>query len=291
MDSELEIQPKDSTMKTQSPVPMVRLNAWLKVLSTAAVFYIVLLAILLLTVNPVMFPTVVMVGNFMVPVAFVVFLYERRYLSRLTSQTVSLAFLYGGLVGVIAASILWALFIKNLDLVSTLKIGFIEELAKILGVMVIVRHKRHDSEMDGLMEMDGLILGAAVGMGFAALESTGYAFAAFLESDGSISSAVEITLFRGLVSPMMHGTWTAILASVLFRESRDGRFHINLRVIGAYLFVSILHSMWNAANMVLELGVLIALGMIGITGLFVLRLCWLDAVRLQNVMPPEMEDT
>jgi RsiW-degrading membrane proteinase PrsW (M82 family) len=238
-----------------------------------------------------MFPTVVMVGNFMVPVAFVVFLYERRYLSRLTSQTVSLAFLYGGLVGVIAASILWALFIKNLDLVSTLKIGFIEELAKILGVMVIVRHKRHDSEMDGLMEMDGLILGAAVGMGFAALESTGYAFAAFLESDGSISSAVEITLFRGLVSPMMHGTWTAILASVLFRESRDGRFHINLRVIGAYLFVSILHSMWNAANMVLELGVLIALGMIGITGLFVLRLCWLDAVRLQNVMPPEMEDT
>jgi RsiW-degrading membrane proteinase PrsW (M82 family) len=285
MDSELEIQPKDSTMKTQSPEPIVRLNAWLKVLSTAAVFYIVLLAILLLTVNPVMFPTVVMVGNFMVPVAFVVFLYERRYLSRLTSQTVSLAFLYGGLVGVTAASILWALFIKNLDLVSTLKIGFIEELAKILGVVVIVRHKWHDSEMDGL------ILGAAVGMGFAALESNGYAFAAFLESKGSISSVAQITLFRGLLSPMMHGTWTAILASVLFRESRDNRFCINLRVIGAYMFVSIQHSMWNAANMVLDLGILIALGMIGITGLFVLRLCWLDAVRLQTVMPPEMKDT
>jgi RsiW-degrading membrane proteinase PrsW (M82 family) len=285
MDSELETQPKDSTMKTQSSVPVARRNVWLKVLSTAAVFYIVLLAILLLTVNPVMFPTVVMVGNFMVPVAFVVFLYERRYLSRLTSQTVSLAFLYGGLVGVIAASILWALFIKNLDLVSTLKIGFIEELAKILGVVVIVRHKWHDSEMDGL------ILGAAVGMGFAALESNGYAFAAFLESKGSISSVVEITLFRGLLSPMMHGTWTAILASVLFRESRDSRFLINLQVIGAYIFVSILHSIWNAANMVLELGILIALGMIGITGLFVLRLCWLDAVRLQTVMPPEMKDT
>ena len=284
MDSESEIQPKDSTMKTQSSVPVARRNIWLKVLSTAAVFYIVLLAILLLTVNPVMFPTVVMVGNFMVPVAFVVFLYERRYLSRLTSQTVSLAFLYGGLVGVIAASILWALFIKNLDLVSTLKIGFIEELAKILGVVVIVRHKWHDSEMDGL------ILGAAVGMGFAALESNGYAFAAFLESKGSISSVVEITLFRGLLSPMMHGTWTAILASVLFRESRDSRFLINLQVIGAYIFVSILHSIWNAANMVLELGILIALGMIGITGLFVLRLCWLDAVRLQTVMPQETEE-
>ena len=73
-------------MKIQSPIPMIRLNAWLRVLSTSAVFYVVLLVILLLTVNPVMFPTVVMVGNFMVPVAFVVFLYERRYLSRLTGQ-------------------------------------------------------------------------------------------------------------------------------------------------------------------------------------------------------------
>jgi RsiW-degrading membrane proteinase PrsW (M82 family) len=206
-------------------------------------------------------------------------------------QTVSLAFLYGGLVGVIAASILWALFIGNVDLVSTLKIGFIEEFAKILGVLAIARLKWHDSEMDGLMEMDGLILGAAVGMGFAALESTGYAFAAFLESEGSISAAVEITLLRGLLAPMMHGTWTAILASMLFREIRNGRFRINLQVIGAYIFVSILHSMWNAANMVIGLGVLIALSVIGFTGLYVLRLCWREAVRLQTVMPPKNEDS
>ena len=274
----------DNEMKIQPPVPVVRQNGWLKVLSIAAVLYIILLLILVLTVNPIIFPTVVMVGNFMVPVAFVVFLYERRYFSHLTPQTVSLAFLYGGLVGVIAASILWALFIRNLDLVSTLKIGFIEEFAKILGVVAIARHKWHDSEMDGL------ILGAAVGMGFAALESTGYAFAAFLQSNGSISAAVEITLLRGLLSPMMHGTWTAILASVLFRESRNGRFRINPYVIGAYVFVSILHSMWNAANMVLELGVLIALGVIGFIGLFVLKFCWQDAIRLQTVMQLENED-
>jgi RsiW-degrading membrane proteinase PrsW (M82 family) len=274
----------DNAMKIQPPVPVVRQNDWLKVLSIAAVLYIILLVILVLTVNPIMFPTVVMVGNFMVPVAFVVFLYERRYFSRLTPQTVSLAFLYGGLVGVIVASILWALFIRNLDLVSTLKIGFIEEFAKILGVVAIARYKWHDSEMDGL------ILGAAVGMGFAALESTGYTFAAFLESNGSISAAVEITLLRGLLSPMMHGTWTAILASVLFRESRNGRFRINQYVIGAYVFVSILHSMWNAADMVLELGVLIALGVIGFIGLFVLKFCWRDAVRLQTVMQLENED-
>jgi hypothetical protein len=89
---------------------------------------------------------------------------------------------------------------------------------------------------------------------------------------------------------MMHGTWTAILTSVLFRESRNGRFRINPYVIGAYVFVSILHSMWNAANMVMELGVLIALGVIGFIGLFVLKFCWRDAIRLQTVMQLENED-
>ncbi len=280
----------DSDMKIQPPVPLVRQNAWIKVLSTAAVFYVLLLVAYLLTDNSNLIPTLVMVGNFMVPVTFVAFLYERRHLSRLTMPTVSLAFLYGGLVGVIAASLLEPFFISQLDLGAILKVGFIEEFAKILGVLVIARHRRHDSEMTGL------ILGAAVGMGFAALESTGYAFTAFLESQGSISTTVGVTLIRGLFSPLGHGTWTAILASVLFRESRGGHFRIDLKVIGAYLLVSILHAMWDGLTLVVTyvsgpgLGVFIAEGVIGIIGLFVLWLRWRDAVRLQTVMPPETED-
>lgn len=88
------------------------------------------------------------------------------------------------------------------------------------------RRRRHDSELDGL------ILGAAARMGFAALESNGYAFSAFLRSGGSLSLTVAVTLLRGLLSPVGHGTRTAILASVLFRESAAGRFHINRKVQG-----------------------------------------------------------
>ena len=290
MDSEMKIQPMDSEMKNQSSVPAIRQNAWIRVLSTAAVFYILLLVALLLSGNSNLFPTLVMVGNFMVPVAFVAFLYERRHLSRLTMSTVSLAFLYGGLVGLVAASFLEPFFISRLDPSAILRVGFIEEFAKILGVLVIARHKRHDSEMAGL------ILGAAVGMGFAALESNGYAFTAFLESNGSLSTTVAVTLIRGLLSPLGHGTWTAILASVLFRESKNGHFRIDLQVIGAYLLVSILHSLWDGLTLVAssvsgsEVGAFIAEAVIGIIGLFVLWLRWRDAVRLQTVMPPETED-
>jgi len=281
----------DSTTKVQPTSPVVRRNSWLKVLVTASVFYILLLVTLLLTKNSNLFPTLVIVGSFMVPVAYVAFIYERRHLSRLTMPTVSLAFFYGGLLGIVAASILEPFFIQQLNLGSILKIGLIEEFAKILGVLVIARHKRHDSEMDGL------ILGAASGMGFAAFESNGYAFTALLASHGSISTTVGVTLIRGLLSPLGHGTWTAILASVLFRESRKCNFRINLQVIGAYLFVSILHAMWDGLALVASyilgqgLGVLIAWGAIGIVGLFALWLRWREAVRLQSVLPQGTEDT
>ncbi len=231
-----------------------------------------------------------MVGSFMVPVAYVAF-FIRAQVSQSPDSAYSLpGFPVWRVTGFIAASFLGPFFIGKVDLVAILKIGLIEEFAKILGVVVIARLRWHDSEMDGL------ILGAAAGMGFAALESTGYAFTAFLKSNGSISATVEVTLLRGLLSPLGHGTWTAILASVLFRESRNGRFRINLQVIGAYIFVSILHSMWDGLPLVITyifgpgLDVLIAWSVIGFIGLYVLRLRWREAVRLQTVLPPETED-
>jgi protease PrsW len=63
----------DSAMKNQPLAPVVRRNAWKKVLSTAGVFYVILLLALLLTRNSNIFPSLMMVGSFMVPVAYVAF--------------------------------------------------------------------------------------------------------------------------------------------------------------------------------------------------------------------------
>ena len=278
----------DSATENQQPVPIVRQNAWLKVLATAIDFYIILLAALLITGNSNLFPILVMVGSFMVPIAYVAFFYEHRHFSQLTLPTVSMTFLYGGLLGVIAASLLEPFFIHHLDMISVIKVGFIEEFAKILGVLVITRHLKQD------LEMDGLILGAASGMGFAALESSGYAFTAFLTSNGSISATVLVTFIRGLLSPLGNGTWTAILSSVLFRESRNGRFRIDLQVIGAYLLVSFMHAIWDwlpqliTFNFGSGLNVILAEGVVGIVGLVVLWARWREAIRLQTVLPPEV---
>jgi RsiW-degrading membrane proteinase PrsW (M82 family) len=255
---------------------------WLRVLLIGLLLYVVGIVALVLTGNPNLFPTVVMLGNFLVPVAFVAYFYERRELSRLSMPTTALAFLYGGLLGVLAASILEPIVIHRRSLGAAFLVGLIEEFVKILGVLVIARRRRHNAEMDGL------ILGAAAGMGFAALESIGYAFTAFLTSRGSLSATVAITLLRGVLSPVGHGVWTAILISVLFRESGPKHFRINLKVISAYLLVSVLHGLWDLLPSVISafvssgIDVFIGQAVVGGIGLFVLWRRWREARRLQE---------
>jgi protease PrsW len=257
-------------------------GVWWRVFRNGFMLYVTGLAVLVLSENPNIFPTVLMLGSFLVPATYVAFFYEHRRLSGLSVDTPALSFFYGGVLGLFSAALLEPIFISRLDFFSAFEVGLIEELAKILGVLVIARRRKHDSMLDGL------ILGAAAGMGFAALESTGYAFTAFLRSGGSLTTTVAVTLLRGLLSPLGHGTWTAILASVLFRESSPGRYHFNRKVIGAYLTVSLLHGLWDGIPSLINafvgsgLDVLVGQTLVAATGLFILWHHWREAKRRQE---------
>ncbi len=256
-------------------------RAWIHVLLSGSLLFLLSLFTLRLTGNPNLFPTVVMLGTFLVPVTYVSFFYERRHLSSLTLLSLVLGFVYGGVLGVSAAALLEPLFIHHLVPSTAFLVGFIEELAKMLGVLVIARHIQEKTEINGL------ILGAAAGMGFAALESSGYAFTVFLASRGSLNAVVNIMLLRGVLSPLGHGTWTAILAGVFFRESKNGHFRITFNVIKAYLVVVILHGLWDATPSLLSilpvtgLDFFIGESLVGALGLFVLWRRWREARRQQ----------
>jgi RsiW-degrading membrane proteinase PrsW (M82 family) len=257
-------------------------HTWWRVFLTGLGFYIATLAALILTGNPNLFPTVVMIGNFLIPITFVTFFYERRHLSRLSIPTTVKGFIYGGVLGVVAASLLEPLFIQRLDFVTAFVVGLIEEFVKIIGILVIMRHQEHDSEIDGI------ILGAAAGMGFAALESSGYVFSAFLRSGGSLSLTVGVTMMRGILSSFGHGAWTAILAGVLFRESDPQHFNYNLKVLGAYLTVVILHGLWDGLPGLIAffvgqgLDIFLAQVAVGTIGVLILWRRWREARRLQE---------
>jgi len=264
------------------PVKAPDRRAWLRILLGGLVLYVVGVVILGVTSNPNLFPTVVMLGNLLVPVAYVAFFYQRRHLSDLGLPSVAAAFFWGGVLGTFAAALLEPIFIRRLDFATAFLVGAIEEFAKMLGILVVARRRRHDREIDGL------ILGAAAGMGFAALESTGYAFTAFLESiaqhQGALGPTVAITLLRGALAPVGHGTWTALLASVLFREGMATNFRINRAVIGAFLLVVVLHGLWDGLPDIVEIGLPFGISLpagqtlVAIVSLVLLRRRWDESV-------------
>lgn len=275
-----------STPRTHNPPR--RGWSWVRVLLIGVVLFIATTVVLFVTGNPNLYPTVILIGNFLIPIVFVAFLYDHQHLSELTLETVGTSFCIGGVLGVLGAAVLESLLIptpstpgQGLSLTTAFLVGLIEEGCKIVAVIVLARGMRHDSEMDGLL------LGGAVGMGFAALESTGYAFTAFLQSNGYVTASITSTVIRGLLAPFGHGVWTAILGAILFRQSAPNRFRFTVPVILAYLFVSVLHGLWdgwpNTLYLIIPPGIPISTTVLvlGILGMITLYLLYRRSLALQ----------
>ncbi len=94
--------------------------------------------------------------------------------------------------------------------------GLVEEPAKLLTLIIVINSRRYR------YTLNGLLFGAAVGTGFAAFESAGYAFRAGLEDGSAVMREVIFT--RGLLAPFTHIVWTAMAAAALWRVKRDAPF-------------------------------------------------------------------
>jgi hypothetical protein len=95
-----------------------------------------------------------------------------------------------------------------------------------------------------------MVLGAAVGAGFAAFESAGYALGELVaDSDRHpVLSILETEIFRAVFAPFGHITWTAILGGAIFASAwRTGRLRLDSRVFWTFAGVVALHAVWDAA--------------------------------------------
>jgi protease PrsW len=226
----------------QESVPLPKRRTWLRIFLVGLALWIATVVVIFLTGNPNLIPTLVLLGSFLVPVTFVAWAFGRRGTGELTASLVFSTFLTGGVLGVLGASVLEA-YLLHPSAWLFFGVGLIEEAVKLVALMALTRHLQTRSLRDGM------ILGAAVGFGFAAFESAGYAFTALFTVDGlSVTQLVQTELIRGLLAPVGHGLWTALLGGVLFATSRHGRLAITGKLIVAYLGVSILHGLWDSMH-------------------------------------------
>ncbi|MEH1166300.1 PrsW family glutamic-type intramembrane protease [Micromonospora sp. CPCC 205539] len=215
---------------------------WLRMFGVGFALWLATVVITFITGNPNLIPTLVLLGSFLVPVTFVAWAFDRRDTGELTSDLVFSTFVTGGVLGVLAASVLESYLLRPSGWLFG-GVGLIEEAVKLAALALLTRHLAHKSIRDGM------VLGATVGFGFAALESAGYAFTALFTANGlSVVQLVQTELLRGLLAPVGHGLWTAILGGVLFAPSTREHFRVGLRLLLAYLGVSVLHALWDSMH-------------------------------------------
>lgn len=111
-------------------------------------------------------------------------------------------------------------------------------------------------------EYDGIIIGAASGAGFAALESMGYGLTALLLSHGNVTATVQLLLFHSILAPAAHIAWTGLLAGAIWHAKNHpgpGRYRLFI-----YIFVGVvlLHALWDSVGFLLGYIILGAISLI-----------------------------
>src|SRR5436305_2996906 len=124
--------------------PPRRGRRWLRALLIGLGLFVVATIILVWTGNPNLFPTVILIGNFLVPVVFVAFLYDHQHISALSLDTVAASFCIGGILGVLGAAVIESLVLpapsnptQGLSLGGAFAVGLIEEGCKIAAVVFL----------------------------------------------------------------------------------------------------------------------------------------------------------
>jgi len=223
------------------PVRPVRTRYWATWFSVGLVLWVATVLVTYRTGNSNLLPTIVLLGSFLVPASFVVWAHE-RYGTDIGTDRIVTCFAVGGIIGVLGASLL-EYYLLSSSVWVYVGVGLIEEAVKAWALIVLTRR------IPGSGLRHGLVLGATVGFGFAAFETAGYAFNAVLTEQGlSLRDLVSTEILRGVLAPVGHGLWTAILGGVLFRERRNGHFVLNAPVILTYLGVSALHALWDSTH-------------------------------------------
>ena len=216
---------------------------WVRMFFSGLGLWVATVVVTFATQNANLIPAIILLGSFLIPVTFVAYAF-RRADPVVTAHHIFTAFVYGGLLGVLGASILEAAFLRQPSLPGYAGVGLTEEAVKLAALWLVARH------LPRYTVRNGVVLGAAVGFGFAAFESAGYAFNALFTSDGlSLLNLVETEVLRGILAPVGHGLWTAILGGALFAAAqRRGRLRLSGAVLGWYAVVALLHFLWDASG-------------------------------------------
>lgn len=189
-------------------------------------------------------PAMVILAAFAIPFAVLMFFFEINVFRNIPFYKVMKYFVWGGALSLIVAILFFTLDF-NFDIATfdgALMVGLVEEVAKATIVAFFLFKSKRSNYI-----LDGLLIGSAVGAGFAAFETAGYILRWFLQY--GVGSMIQVIILRGFLAPGGHVVWAAIEgAALMYVKGFDklDKKHINdKRFLLTCLIPIILHGIWD----------------------------------------------
>ncbi|HTY49851.1 MAG TPA: PrsW family glutamic-type intramembrane protease [Steroidobacteraceae bacterium] len=202
-------------------------------------------------------PGLILVGSFAVPLSTLVLFFEFNVRRNVSLYQVCRLVMVGGVLAMVLSLFMYRLSAAfPIQWLGPSLAGVVEEPAKLLALGMVVNDRRYR------YTLNGLLLGAAVGAGFAAFESAGYAFRVGL-LDGSLAMR-GVLVSRGLLSPFSHVVWTGMSAAALWRVKGGRRFEPwmlgDARFMRVFAAAVLLHMIWDSGLQLPLYGLNVLLG-------------------------------
>ena len=189
-------------------------------------------------------PGLVMLGAFAMPVVVLIFFFEINLFRNIPFYKVIKYFILGGALSLIVAILFFSLeFNTDIRTYSgALMVGVIEETAKAAIVALFIFKSKNCKYI-----LNGLLIGAAVGAGFAAFETAGYILRNGINN--GLQTMLYVIKIRGFLAPGGHVAWAAIEgAALMFVKGFDkiDKKHLNdKRFLLVCLIPIVLHGIWD----------------------------------------------
>lgn len=137
----------DATLREQSPTAGSTVRrpltgpSWVRIFVVGLVLWSATVLVTFATENSNLIPTIILLGSFLTPITFVAYAFGRAD-QVITAQRIFSAFVYGGLLGVLGASVLESAFLRQPSGLAYVGVGLIEEGVKLAALWLLARRLR-----------------------------------------------------------------------------------------------------------------------------------------------------
>lgn len=208
------------------------------------------------------FPGMIVVGAFAVPLSTMILFMEANVWRDISMYTVLKTFFVGGCASIVATLLLFSFYsVEEMNFFGAFMVGLIEEIGKAVIVFAILK------KMGKSSILSGLLIGSAVGAGFAAFESAGYALQPFIYfqqltgyaaaygqgyDTSEMMDIINQNIFlRAILAPGGHVAWAAISgATFVITAKEKGTMDTSImkdkHFLRLFAIPVILHFLWDS---------------------------------------------